>query len=286
MRIHHLNCISTCPIGGRLMDGRTHGLLRRARLCCHCLLIETAHGLVLVDTGFGTGDVARPQQRLSLFFRGLLAPDLRASMTALGQIQALGWSPADVRHIVLTHLDFDHAGGIDDFPDAVVHVMADEMDVAGDRTGWLRRQRFRPQQWARDGGWRLHRQAAGETWLGLPCVRALEGLPPEILMVPLPGHTLGHAGVAIQSGGRWHLLAGDAYFHQDELALDRRRCPPGLRAYQWMMEQDRAQRQASLERVRDLRGLHASGQLEIFCSHDVAEFERVAARRFDLPAAP
>ena len=26
MRIHHLNCISTCPLGGRLMDGRTAGL--------------------------------------------------------------------------------------------------------------------------------------------------------------------------------------------------------------------------------------------------------------------
>jgi len=25
MRLHHLNCTSTCPLGGRLMDGRTNG---------------------------------------------------------------------------------------------------------------------------------------------------------------------------------------------------------------------------------------------------------------------
>ena len=45
MRVHHLNCISTCPAGGHLMDGRTPGVLERGHLCCHCLLLETAHGL-------------------------------------------------------------------------------------------------------------------------------------------------------------------------------------------------------------------------------------------------
>jgi hypothetical protein len=37
MRIHHLNAISTCPVGGALTDGRTFGL--RGRLACHCLLV-------------------------------------------------------------------------------------------------------------------------------------------------------------------------------------------------------------------------------------------------------
>ena len=42
----------------------------------------------------------------------------------------LGFSPDDVRHIVLTHLDFDHAGGIEDFPNARVHVLAREREAA------------------------------------------------------------------------------------------------------------------------------------------------------------
>ena len=33
--------------------------------------------------------------------------------------------------------------------------------------------------------------------MGFDGVRQLEGLPPEILMVPMPGHTWGHAGVAV-----------------------------------------------------------------------------------------
>jgi len=81
MRIHHLNCISSCPLGGRLMDGRTPGVLARGALCCHCLLVETAASLVLVDTGFGLRDVADPRSRLSAFFLRMNAPDFREDLT-------------------------------------------------------------------------------------------------------------------------------------------------------------------------------------------------------------
>src|SRR5687768_3629561 len=154
MKVHHLNCISTCRLGGRLMDGRTRALLGRGELACHCLLVETASHLVLVDTGLGTRDVANPRGRLSAFFLMLLDPDLREEMTAVRQVQKLGYDPRDVRHIVLTHLDFDHAGGLDDFPHASVHMLAAERDNALARPTWLDRQRFRPQQWNHRSQWR------------------------------------------------------------------------------------------------------------------------------------
>src|SRR5690606_1623771 len=95
LKVHHLNCIPTCPLGGHLMDGRTRGVFTRASLACHCLLVEAGNRLVLVDTGLGLRDVAHPRDRLSAFFLGLLAPDLRAEMTAARQLQALGYAPAD-----------------------------------------------------------------------------------------------------------------------------------------------------------------------------------------------
>ena len=58
MRIHHLNCGCMCPVGGRLWDGVSRG--PTAQLVCHCLLVETDSGLVLVDTGFGLRDVEEP----------------------------------------------------------------------------------------------------------------------------------------------------------------------------------------------------------------------------------
>ena len=277
MRVHHLNCISSCPLGGRLMDDGPESILERGRLTCHCLLVETSAGLVLCDTGFGLQDVARPRERLGHFFLALVSPDFRVEMTARRQIERLGLDPADVRHIVLTHLDFDHAGGLDDFPGATVHMLATEYEYAATQRTWLDRQRFRPQQWATRNNWQFYAPDDGEDWFGLRKVRPLAGLPPEIALVPLPGHTFGHAGIAVDRGQGWLLQAGDAYFFHDEMREHGPRCTPGLRFYQWMMEKDRGARLQNQERLRELRARHG-GEVTLFCSHDTREFERLSGR--------
>lgn len=265
------------------MDDRTESVVQRGRLVCHCLLVEAGDSLVLVDTGFGLRDVREPRGRLSRFFLSLLRPELREEMTALRQIQALGFDPADVRHIVLTHLDFDHAGGLDDFPHATVHMLALERDAATARPSWLDRQRYRPQQWSTRGNWKTYQAGEGETWFGFDKVQALEGLPPEITLIPLIGHTFGHAGVAVDRGDKWLLQAGDAYFFHAEMDHLQPWCTAGLRAYQTMMEKDRKARLWNQERLRDCK-LHHEGEVEIFCGHDLVEFERLAGRKAGVPA--
>lgn len=284
MRVHHLNCISTCPVGGKLMDGGRESVVTRGHLACHCLLVETEHaGLVLVDTGLGLRDVENPRARLSRFFLSLLSPEFRAEMTAVNQIRRLGLSPRDVRHVVLTHLDFDHAGGLDDFPHARVHLLAAERDSATAQLTWLDRQRYRPAQWSTQPNWHVYSASDGQPWFGFARVRNLDGLPPSILMIPLIGHTYGHAGVAVDRGDRWLLLAGDAYFFHGEMALERPWCTPGLRFYQRLMAKNRTARLANQDRLRELRRQHG-GQVEIFCAHDVHEFERLAGRSARVPA--
>lgn len=282
MRVHHLNCISSCPLGGRLMDSRTPSILGRGHLTCHCLLIEAGSELVLVDTGFGLFDVADPASRLSRLFLFLVAPEFRAEMTAVRQIERLGFDPEDVRHILLTHLDFDHAGGLDDFPQAAVHILGAEIEAAFGRATVLDRMRYRPQQWSSLERWIAY-EPAGESWFGFDCVRELDGLPPDILMVPLTGHTFGHAGVAVRRDSDWLLLAGDAYFFHAEMDPYRPWCTPGLRFYQRMMEKDREARLDNQERLLELRRSHGD-QVQIACSHDVVEFERLAGRSAALPA--
>jgi glyoxylase-like metal-dependent hydrolase (beta-lactamase superfamily II) len=273
MRIHHLSCGTMCPVGGQLMYGRRER--QQHRLVCHCLLIETAnHGLVLVDTGLGLQDVRAPRERLSGFFRVLNRVRLIERETAIRQIEALGFHASDVRHIVLTHLDFDHAGGIEDFPNAAVHVLGTELDAARHhRDGLVARGRYRPQQWDAVIDWRTY-DADGEPWFGFASVRALKGLPPEILMVPLVGHTWGHCGIAVQMPDRWLLHAGDSYFHAGEMDVGEPHCPPGLRAYQRLMEVDRRARLTNQERLRNLIRGHGS-EVELFCAHDTAEFIRL-----------
>jgi len=275
MRIHHLNCGTMCPHGRRLMDGADRGP-GPARLVCQCLLIETdAEGLVLVDTGIGLGDVRTPRERLSDFFIGFNRIQLREEETAVRQVERLGFKAADVRHIVLTHLDFDHAGGLSDFPQASVHLLDQEADAAlNHRRGFIAERRYRPQQWGDTARWRRYRPE-GEPWFGFETVRALEGLPPEILMVPLPGHTSGHAGVAVRNGAGWLLLAGDAYFHKTEMDPAGYRCPPGLRFYQKMMEVDRARRLHNQERLRGL--VREQAGVRVLSSHDAVELETARA---------
>jgi glyoxylase-like metal-dependent hydrolase (beta-lactamase superfamily II) len=264
------------------MDGRTPTALARGMLCCHCLLLETAEGLTLVDTGYGLADVHNPKSRLSGFFLSLMSPELREDMTAARQIERLGFARTDVRHIVLTHLDFDHAGGLDDFPLARVHLLQQERDAAALQKTWLDRQRFRPAQWSSRPRWQVYAANEGDTWYGFQCVRALRGVSEDVLLVPLPGHTLGHAGIAIRSGNRWLLQAGDAYFHWREMDFNRPWCTPGLRMYQTMMEKDRYARLRNQDRLRTLKREHG-GELTIICAHDNTEFENLANRAIGTP---
>ena len=282
MRIHHLNCMTMCPLGGMLMDGHAHLFLSTAKLVCHCLLIETdQHGLVLIDTGFGTRDAREPERRLSPLFRRLNRPTLEEGETAIRQVERLGFAASDVRHIMLTHLDFDHAGGLDDFPEARVHLLAREHEVATAQSSWLDRQRFRPQQWSSQSRWMTY-EPSGETWYGFEAVRAATELADEILLVPLPGHTMGHAGIAVKQSDGWLLHAGDAYFFQGEMNVEKPTCTPGLSAYQTMMEQDRSLRLYNQHRLRRLARDHAS-EVTVFCAHDPRELE--ALRRATSPLA-
>jgi len=269
--IHHLGCGTMCPHGGRLISGEG-SLLGKARIICHCLLIEGADGLVLVDTGFGLADMRNTRQ-LGAIFDTLLRPQAREAETAIEQIRALGFAPEDVRHIVATHLDVDHAGGLPDFPDAHVHVLADELNAAL-HPSWRERERYVAAHWAHDPKWVEH-GAEGDDWFGFQSVRVLPGSDAEIVLVPLIGHTRGHTGVAVKRDDRWLLHCGDAFFHRGQMQTPPS-CPAGLKAFQNVNSVENAKRRENGERLREL-ALREAGQIELFCSHDPVMLERLQA---------
>ena len=261
-RIQHLNCGTMCPLGARMIQGEG-GWLAAADIVCHCLLIETGEGLVLVDTGFGLGDARNPRQ-LGRAFGAMMRPRPTESETAHARLQALDYDPADVRDIVITHLDLDHAGGLPDFPDARVHVIAREHEAAMS-PGWRDRARYVAAHWSHGPDWVLH-EAEGDEWLGFKSVRVLPGTDPEVLLIPLHGHTLGHTGVAVRRGDGWLLHCGDAYFHHGEVETPSH-CPPALRLFQSLNNADGAARRENQERLRELAQRHG-GEVELICSHD------------------
>ena len=191
--------------------------------------------------------------------------------TAIEQVKKLGFNPQDVQHIILTHMDVDHAGGLADFPWATVHIFEREYKAALSRAKFVEKERYRPVQWAHNPHWEIYPES-GEKWLGFNCVRELKGLPSEILLVPLVGHTRGHCGIAIDRGDQWLLHAGDAYFHHDEIHASRRRCPLLLDAFQSMFQfngWDRIHNQYRLRELKETQG----NKIDILCAHDTSEYE-------------
>jgi glyoxylase-like metal-dependent hydrolase (beta-lactamase superfamily II) len=169
-----------------------------------CLLVETTRGLALIDTGFGVNDVLRPRPAMRLF-RALTRPAGGLEHTAWSQIRRLGYDPADVRDIAMTHLHIDHAGGLADFPQATVHLFQPELGyVLHGRAGW----EYHAAHWAHGPRW-APALWGGERWLDWPAIR-LPGLEPGVWLVPLVGHTPGHCGVAVELAGGWVFHAGDA----------------------------------------------------------------------------
>ncbi|QNN54455.1 MBL fold metallo-hydrolase [Nocardioides mesophilus] len=265
-RIHHLNCATMRPAAARL------GVMPE-RLVAHCLLIESDAGLTLVDTGIGARDVADPK-RLGPGFARLVGAALDPAETALAQVQALGLDPRDVRDLVLTHLDLDHAGGIPDFPEARVHVSAEELAAAQARRSPREKGRYLPVQWDA-ATWATHEAGAAVDWFGFG---ALPVVGDDVLLVPLPGHTRGHSAVAVRrpSGG-WLLHCGDAYFFHGEVETPRQ-CPVGLRAFQSLVQMDRGQRHANQDRLRELHADPRGGDVTMFSAHDAVEFDRLRGR--------
>jgi glyoxylase-like metal-dependent hydrolase (beta-lactamase superfamily II) len=272
MKVHHLDCATMCPLARRWTNG-DGGLFERGLMVGHVLLIETERsGLVLVDSGFGEDDVREPVARLGAMFTSVLGLKLGRVRTAKAQIEALGFSASDVRHVIPTHLDLDHAGGLPDFPKAKVHIHVREKSAAMNPT-FMERERYRRCHFAHSPDWVLY-DAAGEPWKGFPAVRDLAGLPPEILCVPMHGHTRGHWLVAVQSEpSRWLLHCGDAYFHRGIVRPSEGPVPPALRVFENNMCVDYARVRENHERLRELAA-RRDPELSMFSAHDPVELER------------
>ena len=261
-----------CPYGGTAFGG-TGAPWTTATMCAHVLLIETDQGLVLVDSGFGLGQVRRPKL-IGQPLKAMIRPQLDEAQTALRQVEALGFSASDVRYLVPTHLDVDHAGGLPDFPEAEVHVWRPEMEAI-QSPSFKERPRVMKDLFKHGPNFHPH-DVEGDEWMGFEAVRALPGVDPDILIVPLPGHTRGHSAIAVQGPDGWLLHCGDAYFHRNQVATPPS-CPPGIRAFQALVGVERKRRLENEERLRELNERKGS-EIHMFCAHDHEEFENLRSR--------
>ncbi len=157
-----------------------------------------------------------------------------------------------------------------DFPDATVHVFAAELRAASHRSSLRERSRYRKVQIAAVKKWDAVEEE-GESWFGFSAVRAIPGTRDEVLLVPLPGHSRGHCGVAVRREDDWLLHCGDAYFYHSEVEPDGGLAPKGVRFFELLVNIDGGQRRANQARLRDLART-AAGEVKLICSHDPSDF--------------
>lgn len=193
-RIKELNCASMSPWWPRWHIAGT------------VLLVTTNKGPVLVDTGLGLHDHQSPSGLVKFFIKDFgihNAPE----ETAVRQVARLGYQPKDIKNIILTHLHFDHAGGLPDFPWAQVHIHRREVEACQHPRTWIERFAYDGKDVAHQPKWVLY-EKTDEKWFDFDAIR----LPfdPEMFLIPLFGHTSGHCGVAIRDGAGWHFDCADA----------------------------------------------------------------------------
>ena len=141
-------------------------------------LIQTDDGKnVLVDTGLSPDHIDDPECRIP-------KPDVLVTMTPEDDIRhqlgLIGVKPEDIDIVVMTHFDFDHAGGNRFFPDAAFVVQREQYEYA----------KATPERcFALD--WDLQE-------LDYRLIEGDQELLPGIELVTTPGHAPGHQSLIVR----------------------------------------------------------------------------------------
>ncbi len=140
-------------------------------------LIRHPEGLLLVDTGVGSGhegiDALYEQELVAL-------PDALAGV---------GCATSDIVAVINTHLHFDHCGANRLFAGVPIYVQASEYEAAGAYA-------YTVQEWFQFAG-AAYQQLTGEAEIAT-----------GVAVLPTPGHTPGHQSVVVETDGGLAVIAG------------------------------------------------------------------------------
>jgi glyoxylase-like metal-dependent hydrolase (beta-lactamase superfamily II) len=171
-------------------------------LSINAFLIHSGDRLALVETGSGN-------------YLGPSAGHLLANLTAAGV------APADIDTILLTHMHPDHSAGLTDMATGQANYANAELVVHENE----------PRHWFDDAAMAkgterekklMFQQAREQTAPYLTRMRTFTKgeVFPGVTALPIPGHTPGHTGYLIESGGERLLIWGDVV-HMPEVQVPR-----------------------------------------------------------------
>jgi N-acyl homoserine lactone hydrolase len=219
------------------------------------LVVHPGVGPVLIDTGLPKA-VAEEGARALGFAAGIAySIEMEPDWAVVEQLPALGVDPMDVRIVVMTHLHYDHAGGIAAFPQATFVVDAAEWRAArsgGFTKGYARRLYDHPFDW-REVDFDDPRVTSFASF-GRTIDLFGDG---SVRLLSTPGHTPGHMSVLLRlQSGRELLLTADAAYARR--TIDEELVP--------VLVDDVHRYRRSLREIR--RYVEQTPAAEVICGHD------------------
>jgi glyoxylase-like metal-dependent hydrolase (beta-lactamase superfamily II) len=241
---------------------------RNVRFPILSVLIERDHDLVLFDTGIGTRineEMRPPIYWGNLFFhRCIMRTQFMPQRDALVyQLPRLGFKPVDVKNIVISHLHWDHAGGMRDFPNAHFIVNRKEWNFATQLSGvQLYKNAFIKEQFCKSGlDIELMETDLSKPFLNFPASHDIFG-DGSMVLVDLPGHSPGLMGLHLTlPSGRRFLFSADTFYFLEGLE---QRIPKSK--FMQSLVSEGMEARSSIDKVYDL--MNAEPELEIVGSHD------------------
>lgn len=174
-------------------------------------LIEHPKGLVLIDTGWDTA-IREDARKYEGFANYFASPGFLPEGEAVTeQLKNLGYAPKDIDYCILTHMDIDHAGGLQLVKDAKC-IMTNEKEWQA-----CQKREFRYLQ---------------KLWKGISIKTFPDGEVDlfedgSIILLPLHGHSVGMTAVKVKSleEEKYIIITGDSgYCRQSWEEL----IPPGI----------------------------------------------------------
>ncbi len=212
-------------------------------------LVVHPKGKLVFDTGISCEALADPAGRLGKRVASLFAIRSRASEDVVSQLAGLGLKPDDIRYVVNSHFHFDHCGCNASFARARFLVQRAELAIArAERNRYNAKDWDHPLEYVEING---EHDVFGDG---------------SVVLLPTPGHTVGHQSLWIRAGDRQFVLTADACYTREH--LEKTILPAN--AY------DPAQMSHSLVM---LRGLEERQGIQLLYGHDAEQWHA-------LPRAP
>jgi len=177
---------------------------KKVKAPVYSILLLHSEGPILIDTGLNPDGLTDPERAWGPRAK-LIQPELTKADDIRERLKELNLNISDIKTVILTHLHWDHTGGLRFFTHCPVIIQKTEYRFA-----------FNPDSFVSSQYMQNHIPFSLDYHI-------LEGdqiIVPGISVIRTPGHTPGHQSILVRlASGASYILSGDAISVEENLTL-------------------------------------------------------------------